>query len=333
MINQAIPFLEKITKKINETGININSLEIDHLCYRTSSEQNYLEVKSYFQQQGELLIESEVNGRLIATYKLKKPIHFKEWIIDLIEVPAPKANKRTLEGFEHIEIVIEESFSMFMNQYSDLEFVTKGMDKNLNPEIEIEFMDCAVKFHHKSLEQVIHIEKNLKVLNFLKEINPFRIFKNFSPCISGTLPLDIHNQSSDLDILFSCSDLILFEEKLKEHENLFDKLEIKRALYQDHETIVATFVFHDLPVEFFCQTKLSYQQQANQHMLTEGRLLKILGSTFKEEIKRLKLEGIKTELAFGKVLKIEDPYNELLRMKNLTDRELHNRYKHYFNKS
>lgn len=161
MIEQVESFLDKVFKQIEKANIELKHWEIDHICYRTTSEKNYIESKNYFSTLGELLIESEVGGRQIATYKLENPIKYKSYNIPLVEVPAPKAGKITPEGFEHIEIVIDCSFDEILNQYPQCRFDKKGMDKNLNPELEIEFTDCAIKFHHKSLEEVIKIEKNM----------------------------------------------------------------------------------------------------------------------------------------------------------------------------
>jgi len=154
-------FLIKIFKELKLAKIDIDKWYIDHLCYRTSSSENYESMKSNFSLLGDLLIESEVNGRNIATYKLFKPIHFHGRSIELVEVPAPKKGKATLEGFEHIEVVIDISFEELINQYPDIIFNDNALSKKLNPELEIEFSNCAIKFHHQSLEEVIKIEKEI----------------------------------------------------------------------------------------------------------------------------------------------------------------------------
>ena len=161
MINQVQPFLDKVFHEIKNAKIDLNDWEIDHVCYRTSSLENYEASKNYFSTLGELLIEGEVNGRPIATYKLHKPIAYKNYLIPLVEVPAPKSGKITEEGFEHIEIVIDIPFEKIQSLYPNCNFETKGLSKELNPELEIEFPDCAIKFHHQSLEKVIEIEKSL----------------------------------------------------------------------------------------------------------------------------------------------------------------------------
>ena len=160
MIEQSLPFLEKVFSRINEQNIDLKSWTIDHICYRTSSIKNYEESKVYFSTIGELLIESDINGRPIASFKLYSPINFRHYSIPVVEVPAPKRGKETPEGFEHIEFVIDEDFDQIIKQYPQCNFDTKGLSKELNPELEIEFKDCAIKLHHQSLEQVIDIEKS-----------------------------------------------------------------------------------------------------------------------------------------------------------------------------
>lgn len=317
--NQATQFLEKILSRLEEAKVDIRNWEIDHLCYRTSSEENYKQTKETFENLGDLLIESEVNGRLIASYKLHNPIVFKKWIIDLVEVPAPKPNKETKEGFEHIEVVIDESFDDFMKEYPNLAFNQKGLAKELNPELEIEFEDCAVKFHHKSLEHIINIEKDNRIMSFLEELSPL---KKFSPCISGTLPLGIQTETSDLDVLFCYNDLKEFQKEAKSFFGDKKDFKVKQTEHQGLPTVVINFDHEGLPVEFFCQNKSVFKQQANQHFLVEGRILKVLGPIFKDWVTNLKATGVKTEPAFGEILGLKEPYQELLDLNLLSDTEL-----------
>jgi predicted metalloenzyme YecM len=159
MINQAYLFLDKIFSILNEKKINIEKWEIDHLCYRTTDLENYEKIKNDFSKLGDFLIESEVNGRNIATYRLNSPVVYKGYTIPLVEVPAPKNGKPPVEGWEHIEVVIDIGFDELMKKYPEIDFDTKALSKELNPELVIKFGDCAIKFHHQSLDDVIKIEK------------------------------------------------------------------------------------------------------------------------------------------------------------------------------
>ncbi len=161
MIDQANSFLDKLFSILEENKIDLMHWKIDHLCYRTSDSENYEAMKNEFSKLGEFLIESEVNGRDIATYKLTNPVVYKGYTIPLVEVPAPKKGKSTVEGWEHIEVVIDISFDDLMKKYPGIDFDTKALSKELNPELVIKFGDCAIKFHHLSLDEVIKIEKAL----------------------------------------------------------------------------------------------------------------------------------------------------------------------------
>lgn len=324
--NQATPFLEKLFQNLDRYQIDIKNWEIDHLCYRTCSLENYSEMKKTFHQLGRLLIESEVGGRQIATYKLDRPILYKKWVIDLVEVPAPKANKVTAEGFEHIEVVIDESFEEFIGHYPNVSFSKKGMSKELNPELEIEFEDCAIKFHHKSLEHIINIEKNHRITQFLNDSQLLTKLRPYSPCLSGTLPLEVGHQDSDLDILFQTDH---FDDFLNDVQTLFGKMENFKhevTTYQNLPSMVINFDYHDLAIELFAQNKTVFKQQANQHFLIEGRLLKLLGTSFQDQVRQLKAKGTKTEPAFGELLKLAEPYQDLIDLNQLSDLELYEKF-------
>lgn len=323
---QSFNLLDKIFQNLKTHQIDIKNWEIDHLCYRTSSLENYDDTKKVFQKLGKLLIESEVNGRMIATYKLQNPIFYNKWIIDLIEVPAPKPGKITEEGFEHIEVVIDESFKEFQDRHSQITFSKKGLDKDLNPELEIKFPSCAIKFHHKSLEHIINIERNSDVLEFLRTSQILAKLKAYDPCLSGTLPLNIQNSSSDLDILFFSEDLDTFLSDVTGLYQGMNQFSFHKSEQQGLESLVVNFDYNGLPIELFCQNKNVFQQQANQHFLVEGRLLKLLGEGFSERIRNLKANGIKTEPAFGEELNLSEPYQELVQLNQLSDLELYKKF-------
>jgi predicted metalloenzyme YecM len=324
-LDLAIAFLQKIFAHLDELSIDLKYWEIDHLCFRTDSQQSYEEAKKYFSSLSTLLVESEVGGRPIATYKLFEPVIFDNYIIDLIEVPAPKPGRATQKGFEHIEVVIDCSFKDFMDRHPETSFITKGLRKDLNPEIEIEFDDCAIKFHHKSLEHIINTEKNQRITGFLSHSNLMNDLKDFSPCLSGTLPLLIDTKDSDLDILFCAEELLAFRTKVIELFANYPDFTIKETSHQDRPCVVANFTYKDLPIELFAAKEEVYIQQANRHFLVEGRILKIAGKKFRESIIQLKKAGLKTEPAFGQLLELNEPYRELIKLSYLNDREIKQR--------
>lgn len=78
--------------------------------------------------------------------------------------------------------------------------------------------------------------------------------------------------------------------------------------------IVLSFILEDLPIEIFGQNKPTIQQKAYLHMIAEYRILKEKGEDFKQKIIQLKQQGMKTEPAFGLLLGLDNPYEDLLKM-------------------
>jgi predicted metalloenzyme YecM len=155
-------FLKRLFEALDLRGIQLeHHWNLDHLCYRVSSLEDYNKYKEYLHAFGEFLVESNVNGRPIATYKLSHPISFQHWQIYLVELPAPKAGKKTIDGFEHAEVVCDISFEEIKKRFSAESFDESGTKKDINPELELMLDDIALKFHHDTLESIIAHEKSL----------------------------------------------------------------------------------------------------------------------------------------------------------------------------
>lgn len=161
MINleeEAHLFLEKMFAEIDNTNLDYNDWFIDHLCYRTVSQEEYENLKTFLKTKGSLLVESEVGGRLIASFQLNNSINYKHFDIPLIELPAPKKGSNYQAGFEHFEFVISENFESLMEQYPEFSFNKKAITKSINPDIQLQFQNGSVKFHHQSLSEIIQQE-------------------------------------------------------------------------------------------------------------------------------------------------------------------------------
>lgn len=148
-------FIGNILTELKAKNIDVRKYPLDHICYRTDSIEQYLTLKNKLNQLGELLTESHINGRPIATIKLFEPIVFENRKIYLLEIPSPKIGSYYPAGFEHAEFVIDESLAAFMARYPNIDFDKKGLSKKVNPEVRIKFADFSVKFHLYDLEYVI----------------------------------------------------------------------------------------------------------------------------------------------------------------------------------
>lgn len=317
---QAAQFLQKIFELIDSKGIVIEKhWNIDHLCFRVDTEENYQIYRKQFSKFSKLLIESEVNGRQISTFKFSEPIQFRDWSIGLVELPAPKKGKSTILGFEHIEIVVDIPLNDFKKLYPTCRFDEGGLHKLFNQELEISFGDLAIKFHPLSLESVINIEKNVKLFKAISDSAVLLDLKEFEPLVSGTFPLDIAVKNSDVDILIFSPNLDAMEERLKSVFSDRKSFKIER----NSDRIVVQFSQFDFEFEIYAERTHSALQKSNLHFLLEERLFKIGPDDFKSQIVLLKELGTKTEAAFAKVLGLSgDPYQALLDIRKKSESEL-----------
>jgi predicted metalloenzyme YecM len=316
---QALVFLERLFLQMSNQSIDLeNHWDIDHLCFRVSSEEHYQSKKLDFSKFADLLTESEVNGRLISTFKLLKPVSFKKWMIHVVELPAPKKGKLTLEGFEHIEIVSDLTFDEIRTRYPKCKFDSSGLAKDFNQELEIELDGCALKFHSLSLESVVRLESNTSVYNALKNSKVLTILKKYSPLVAGTFPLGISNEKSDLDILIGANELGTIEEILKTNFQNTKDFRLEKLEVSKEPTLVCSFSNDNISFEIFVQKIPAVKQTAYSHFLVEEKLLSIGGNSFSQKIKNLRQSGLKTEPAFSTALNLTgNPYQELLNLQKI----------------
>ncbi|MEK7152754.1 MAG: VOC family protein [Patescibacteria group bacterium] len=158
-------FLGIMLEKVAAAGFDLDDfVQMDHMCYRVSSLQDYAQKKQELQSVATLLHETRVNGRPIASFRLHEPVKVKGWRVDTIELPAPKDGSAFAEGLEHIEFVIYDDIPAFLRKYSDKTFDMQSADRGINPEIGYKLDNgCGVKFHLLSLPAVVYLEKKLGI--------------------------------------------------------------------------------------------------------------------------------------------------------------------------
>jgi uncharacterized protein len=158
-------FVANIDRGLDELKIDRNFLtEMDHICYRVETDERYRELVEKLGQWAVLLGEHMVSGRLIATFQLNEPLEVGDWRVSYLELPAPKEGSPYAEGLEHAEfVVLGGNLDRFRAQHAHLEdaFSTKGMSKELNPELGLKTAGISVKFHRLPLGEVVRLEKLL----------------------------------------------------------------------------------------------------------------------------------------------------------------------------
>lgn len=321
-------FLTRLYSQIRDAGIDPNIYNCDHICYRTSSIENYLKKKQEFSKSYRFLTETEVNGRPISTFFMTEPIAFENQRIHLIELPAPKPGKVTTEGLEHAEFVVDDLIQ-FQKRHEHLKFNFSGMSKAYNQELEIEFNHVAVKFHEQSLLEVIQTERldDIQKINWrdpasmlqahsdrdllLNAIHNSKVLNKFNAVLAGTFPLQINIENSDLDFICEISNLEQFQKELVEAFSTYGQFKI----WNNKEAICCSFVYQDIPFEIFGQNKPVFEQNAFRHMLVEAKLIALTGDWCIPYLINLKRNGLKTEPAFAQFWNLSgDPYQSLLKL-------------------
>lgn len=158
LLGSPTPFLDQLFQALNNDAVNVEHFELDHICYRVATSERYTELKKELNKRGILLGETQIGGRPIATYRLDQPIHYQERKIYVLELPAPKAGSDYPEGFEHVEFVVDVPLEEFVAKFPHLRFKTKGLNKVLNADVQLQYDGFGVKFHRQRLEEVIRLE-------------------------------------------------------------------------------------------------------------------------------------------------------------------------------
>ena len=159
-------FLSQILQEVTDAGFELTDfVQMDHMCYRVPSLEQYEVKKHELAKVAKLLGEAQVNDRPIAIFRLQKPVYKDYWRIDIIELPAPKPGVTTEEGLEHVEFVLFDDKDDFLKKYSDKQFDMKSADRGINPEIAFRLPSYTVKFHLLNLPTVVYIEKKLGITN------------------------------------------------------------------------------------------------------------------------------------------------------------------------
>jgi predicted metalloenzyme YecM len=172
-------FGNRILDLLNMLGISLDDEYVDHICIRlpTKEEVDIL-LKDIKLSGGEIEAQPMIGGRKIFTVSLPYEIDFLGSPLRFIEIPYPKKGSKYEIGWEHCEFVIEseaetpeQMLEVFLETFPEIDLddlpdgVTWSMgfpkiSKSLipNPFVEITFEGVTIKFHPKSIEEIIELE-------------------------------------------------------------------------------------------------------------------------------------------------------------------------------
>ncbi|WP_139492023.1 DUF4269 domain-containing protein [Brevibacillus dissolubilis] len=154
----------------------------------------------------------------------------------------------------------------------------------------------------------------------------FTILEPYMPVLTGTIPIEIDVERSDLDIICEVrpDDFTAFEQLLRSTWGEQPGFSQRSYPIGVVHSSVTGFFYGGFEFEIFAQSVPVIRQNAYRHMLIEARLLQLAGEAARTEIVRRKQSGMKTEPAFVDYFQLggDDPYLRLLELEGLSDREL-----------
>lgn len=158
-----------------------------------------------------------------------------------------------------------------------------------------------------------------------RDLEDWKILKSlhgFKPTLAGTIPLDIDTDSSDVDILVKFNIPAHLQKICYAKFRNLSNYSFSEKTIALRATLICRFETKKFRYEIFGQSVEPTDQYAWIHMMVENRFLTLADPTFREEIRSLKKQGIKTEPAFCKVLDLKgDPYKTLVQWNQKSDEE------------
>lgn len=160
-------------------------------------------------------------------------------------------------------------------------------------------------------------DKQKLCYRILKEINVLNVLRDYNPIVVGTIPIQIDIEESDIDIVCCAENLSEIRDVVRLHYSTYN-------MFSDRigDVYVANFEYSGLPIEIYAESIPTLEQNGYRHMVIEDRMMKLAGDGFRQKVIRLKEQGYKTEPAFGELLRLDNPYLDLLEFEALTDEEL-----------
>ncbi|WP_063338203.1 MULTISPECIES: DUF4269 domain-containing protein [unclassified Marinomonas] len=165
----------------------------------------------------------------------------------------------------------------------------------------------------KSQRQAFMLLKEYKVLESLSAFNPILV---------STVCVDLDIVGSDLDIICQHNDLNIFKNILNDRYGSCSGYKQWERL-SNYEEVVTSFFIDDIEVEIFGLRLNTEKQSAYRHLVMMDRCLKVGGEGLRQQVKNLKVSGLKTEPAFAHILGLKgDPFLAFLELERLDDNQL-----------
>lgn len=174
-----------------------------------------------------------------------------------------------------------------------------------------------LKFHTNRFDSIEYLKTGTptqqSIYKTLTESCVLSILKEYTPTLTGTFPIGINVENSDLDIICYMQDKDKFIKTLNQHFGSMKDYRLTSFVRNNKDIVLANFFFGNVEFEIFGQNTPVKEQNAYRHLVNEYRILNEQGEDFRQRIIQLKRQGIKTEPAFAQELGLDgDPYLAML---------------------
>lgn len=162
-------------------------------------------------------------------------------------------------------------------------------------------------------------ERQKSALAAITKLGVMQALHPYDAVLVSTICLDIDIPQSDLDIICFAPSLLHFEGELRLR---FGSLE-RFAVRTSDSRVVAQFFAHEFEFEIYGTSQPVEQQSAWKHLCQTARVLELGGKEIRDQLRALKLRGVKTEPAVAILLGLSgDPYEAVIQLAELSNEEL-----------
>jgi len=165
------------------------------------------------------------------------------------------------------------------------------------------------------------IDKKISAKRTIDDIEILHVLRNYQPEVVSTIFADLDIESSDIDIVCCHSNVQEFEAVYSSAFSLMQSYEF----WIREDCIIGRFCYGGFVVEVYSSTTPVQLQAGYRHFQMMKRLSKFGGKSFSDQVRALKLSGLKTEAAICRVLSLPgDPYKAVLDLEIWSEKELAN---------
>jgi predicted metalloenzyme YecM len=155
------PFLNSFFAQINNVGLDISGLPLDHIAYQASTSEDYELNLPAFSKLGELVSEEIIGGRRVAVVKLDEPLVYKDYSIPALELIEPKEGQKCESAFQHAEFVVGQPFEKYIEQYPTIDWDTSSMGRDAFSHLKLNFENgLTLKFLQRPILELFEEKKN-----------------------------------------------------------------------------------------------------------------------------------------------------------------------------